>query len=387
MKIYSKNHLLTDSSFRQPQQFKSLYIHVPFCKNICDYCALYSVVNNESSVRNRFIEKIAGDLNKNKPDLKPLATIFIGGGTPSQLSENELSALLTSIHEACTFETGYEFTIECNPSSITPKKLTIMKNYGVNRLSFGAQSTTRKTRNTLGRRTSESQLLKALDDAKETGFKNINVDLIYGIPGQTMEDWLEDLTKVKSLKLPHISAYSLILEEDTVLSSKYDELDDELAVQMYKKAAAELVFDDIYRYEISNYALPGYECRHNSHIWKGATYLGIGPAASSFNGLTRWTEVRDLSKWLEGVPPETDDIPEKARLAEIVAFGFRTVNGWLKKDLKDLYSQNAFSHFSEVFNELLKDKLLLESQDRIYPSEKGLLFADDIAEAFLLLQC
>ena len=387
MKIYSKNHLLTDSSFKQRQQYKSLYIHVPFCKNICDYCALYSVVNNESSVRNRYLQKIADDLKLNAFQLKPLSTLFVGGGTPSQLNEEELKKFLSSIQDSCKFENDYEFSIECNPSSITPEKLSIMKDFGVNRLSFGAQSTTRKTRNTLGRRTSESQLLKAISDAKSTGFENINVDLIYGIPGQTMADWLEDLHKIKKLQLPHISAYSLILEEDTVLSSKYDELDDELAVKMYNKAAEELVFEDIYRYEISNYSLPGFECRHNYHIWKGATYLGIGPAASSFDGEKRWTQIRDLTKWLEGAEPEIDDISESARLAEIVAFGFRTVDGWQKSELTELYGYNALEQFSDIFNELYEEGLLLEMNGKIFPSEQGLLFADDIAEAFLLVQC
>ena len=387
MKTYSKNQLLTDSSFRQPQHFKSLYIHIPFCKNICDYCALYSVVNNESSVRKRFLAKIEHDLKQNIQRLTPLETIFIGGGTPSQLTENELIILLSAIAGNCKFEKNCEFTIECNPSSITPEKLAIMKAHGVNRLSFGAQSTTRKNRNTLGRRTSEEQFLKAIADAENAQFKNINADLIYGIPGQTMEDWLVDLKKIKSLKLPHISAYSLILEEDTVLSSRYDTLDDELAVEMYNKAAEELVFDDIYRYEISNYSRPGFECRHNYHIWQGATYLGIGPAASSFDGEKRWTEIRDLNKWLEGVPPEIDDISPKARLAEIVAFGFRTVNGWLKSDLRDLYGRDALKEFSEIFENLCEEELLLESQDRFHPSAQGLLFADDIAEAFLLVQC
>ena len=385
MKTSLRNHLHTDSRYRQTGLFKSLYVHVPFCKNICDYCALYSVVNNESSTRNRYLAKIKKDLEKSSNKLLPLASIFIGGGTPSQLTNDELESLLKTINDICTFEDDFEFTIECNPSSITLEKLQIMKSAGVNRLSFGAQSTTRKTRNTLGRRTSESQLLAAIDNAKSTGFTNLNVDLIYGIPGQSMEDWLEDLLKIKSLNLPHISAYSLILEEDTVLSSKYDELDDELAVEMYKKASEVLVSDNIYRYEISNYSKPGFECRHNYHIWKGATYLGIGPAASSFDGVNRWTEIRDLNKWLEGAQAELDDISTEARLAEIVAFGFRTVNGWTKNELTGLYDLNAFELFSDTFEELKQDNLLLENAERIFPSENGLLFADDIAEAFLLM--
>ncbi|MCM8529461.1 MAG: radical SAM family heme chaperone HemW [Lentisphaeraceae bacterium] len=385
MKISSRNQIHTDKSFHLPGRFKSLYIHVPFCKNICDYCALYSVVNNESSVRNRYLQKIADDLKKKNSELLPLSSIFIGGGTPSQLTEEELPKLLQAIKENCTLDDDCEFTVECNPSTVNLEKFKILKEFGVNRLSFGAQSTTRKTRNTLGRRTSEKQLLEALSQARSVGFSNINIDLIYGIPDQTIDDWLEDLDKVKTLKVPHISAYSLILEEGTILNKKYDELDDELAVEMYKTAAKQLVEDDTYRYEISNYSQPGLECRHNYHIWKGATYLGIGPAAASFDGIKRWTQIRDLNKWLAGAAPEIDDLPETERLAEIVAFGFRTVNGWHIDELKDLYSRNAYELFSDTFEELLEEGLLKCRENRIYPTEKGLLFADDIAESFLLI--
>ena len=385
MKTNSDQALLTDISFHSKGFFKSLYIHVPFCKNICDYCALYSVVNNESSTRNRYLDKIESDLKKNKDRLLVLSSVFIGGGTPSQLTEEELQRLLNTVRQTCTLDPDCEFSIECNPSSITFEKLKIMKEYGVNRLSFGAQSTTRKTRNTLGRRTSKKQLLEAIENAQNAGIENINVDLIYGIPGQTLEDWLEDLRNIKSLNLPHLSAYSLILEENTVISDKYDELDDELAVEMYKVAAKELQGNDVFRYEISNYSKENMQCRHNFHIWKGATYLGIGPAASSFDGKQRWTEIRDLNKWLEGVPPEMDDLPPLSRLAEIVAFGFRTVSGWSYKELENLYSMNALEEFSDIFTELIDEGLLIDENKQIRPSEKGLLFADDIAESFLLI--
>ena len=135
-----------------------------------------------------------------------------------------------------------------------------------------------------------------------------------------------------------------------------------------------------------NYSKAGYECRHNYHIWKGMTYLGIGPAAASFDGRRRWTQIRDLNKWLEGAAAELDDIPEVNRLAEIVAFGFRTVNGWYLEELEELYGRNALIQFSDQFEELIEEGLLAKSDERIYPTDKGLLFADDIAESFLFIQ-
>lgn len=385
MKTSSKRILHTDNSIRTAGFFKSLYIHVPFCKNICDYCALYSVVNNKSSVRNRYLDKIELDLTAGKDQLLTLTSVFIGGGTPSQLTNDELIRLLKAVNRHCSFEEDCEFTVECNPSSITSEKLAIMKRLGVNRLSFGAQSTTRETRHTLGRRTSEKQFFDAIEMARKAGFTNINADLIYGVPGQTMDDWIEDIEKIKALDLPHVSAYSLILEEDTIMSEKFSEVDDELAVEMYKKAAELLGSQDTYRYEISNYSKPGHECRHNYYIWKGMTYLGIGPAASSFDGIKRWTQIRDLSAWLEGAPAEVDDIPVENRIAEVVAFGFRTAKGWQVEELEDLYGINALEMFEEQFNELQNEGLIELHNDFLHPTEKGLLFADDVAETFLLL--
>lgn len=385
MKTSSERILHTDNSIRTAGFFKSLYIHVPFCKNICDYCALYSVVNNKSSVRNRYLDKIEIDLLEGKNKLLPLTSIFIGGGTPSQLTNEELTRLLETVNQHCSFEDDYEFTVECNPSSITLEKLAIMKRLGVNRLSFGAQSTTRETRHTLGRRTSEKQFFDAIKMARDTGFNNLNADLIYAVPGQTMEDWIEDIEKIKSLNLPHISAYSLILEEDTVMSEKFNEVNDELAVEMYKKAAELLGTQDTFRYEISNYSKSGYECRHNYYIWKGMTYLGIGPAAASFDGEKRWTQIRDLSAWLEGASAEVDDIPVENRIAEVVAFGFRTTKGWRVEELENLYGLNALEMFEDQFNELQNEGLTELNNGFIHPTEKGLLFADDIAETFLLL--
>ncbi|MCH2204476.1 MAG: radical SAM family heme chaperone HemW [Lentisphaerales bacterium] len=363
--------------------YHSLYIHVPFCKNICDYCDLYSIVNNENSSRNAYLKKIAVGLQQNSPRLQQLQSIFIGGGTPSQLTPNEMKVFFKSINDYTSFGTDCEFSVECNPVSISPEKLQILNESGVNRLSFGAQSTTRKTRHTLGRRTSRSQLETALENAQEQGFKNINIDLIYGIPGQTLEDWQEDLKVALSYDLPHYSAYSLILEEDTALSKRYDSVDDELAVDMYNLTEEMLSNQKLIRYEISNYANPGKHCRHNYDIWKGASYLGLGPAAASFDGTTRWTQIRDLEKWLANEAPDVDELPSKERIGEILSFGFRTVNGWRKEELTNLLGHDALRLFKDTFEQLLQDELLQLTDNSYKPTKNGLLFADTIAESFI----
>lgn len=361
--------------------FESLYIHVPFCRNICDYCALYSVVENSPQVRIDYLKKIRMDLEKNRQNLKELKTIFIGGGTPTALRPDELRELLMGISEFSS--NVLEFSVECNPSTVDDEKFIILKEFGVNRLSFGGQSTSRKTRKSLGRRTGDRELFAALEMAQKHGFDNFNVDMIYAVPGQSLADWQYDLGRVLEFGVRHFSAYSLILEEGTVLSEKYDETDDDLAVEMYNLCEEALDEHGLKRYEVSNYALPGDECKHNLGIWHGAKYLGIGPAAASFDGVDRWTEKADLMMWLEGAKAEIDQINQLERLAEVIAFGFRTVEGWQKERLQSLYGSDILDRFSRVLERLKKLGLLEENESTWKPTVQGLLFADEVALALI----
>ncbi|MCM8536391.1 MAG: radical SAM family heme chaperone HemW [Lentisphaeraceae bacterium] len=365
--------------------YHSLYLHVPFCQNICDYCNLYSVVNNENSTRTSYLGLINSQLKDASNSLVNLQSIFVGGGTPSQLTIPEMKYFLKSVNDHVTLRGDYEFSVECNPSSITDDKLKLLRDSGVNRLSFGAQSTTRKTRSVLGRRTSKSQLDQALNSALNIGFENINIDLIYGVPGQEIEDWQYDLETALSYNLPHYSAYSLILEEDTVLAEKFSSVDDELAVDMYDLTAEMLSTKDLRRYEISNYSKPGKHCKHNYDIWKGKSYLGIGPAATSYDGEKRWSQIRDLEKWIAGHAPEIDEIPAKDRAGEVISFGFRTVDGWQKTELENICGLNTLTEFSDIFQDLIKSELIYEDNNSLKPTEQGLLFADSVAEAFIFI--
>ncbi|MCM8534086.1 MAG: radical SAM family heme chaperone HemW [Lentisphaeraceae bacterium] len=365
--------------------YHSLYLHVPFCQNICDYCNLYSVVNNENSTRTSYLELINAQLKDSSGSLVDLQSIFVGGGTPSQLTMTEMKYFLKAVNENITLKSDYEFSVECNPSSITEDKLKLLLDSGVNRLSFGAQSTTRKTRGLLGRRTSKSQLDQALDSALKVGFTNINIDLIYAVPGQELEDWEYDLKTALDYDLPHYSAYSLILEEDTVLAEKFSSVDDELAVDMYDMTAEMLSTKDLSRYEISNYSKLGKHCKHNYDIWKGKSYLGIGPAATSYDGQKRWSQIRDLEKWIDGHKPEVDEIPARDRAGEVISFGFRTVGGWQKTELENICGVNTLIEFSNIFADLINSELIYEVNNSLKPTEQGLLFADSVAEAFIFI--
>ena len=183
-------------------------------------------------MRRDYLRKISSGLEEEHQRLAVLDSIFIGGGTPTQLNEDELISLLTSVNAATQKSRDMEFSVECNPATVNAEKFRIMKQHGVNRLSFGGQSTSRKTRRALGRRSSNHQLYSAIDLARSSGFENINIDMMYGIPGQSLEDWEQDLDNIIKLDLPHFSAYSLILEEDTPLAKIYDGVDDDMAVEI-----------------------------------------------------------------------------------------------------------------------------------------------------------
>lgn len=361
-------------------EFDSLYIHVPFCKNICDYCTLYSLVENSPKIRKDYLAKIAQDLDGSRENLNQLKTIFVGGGTPSALKLDDLESLLKILAE---FHDQGEFTIECNPATIDEAKLKLMRSYGVNRLSFGGQSTSRKTRKVLGRRTGDLELFRAVDMAQDLGFERINVDLIYGVPGQSLADWQYDVQQVLSRGVTHFSAYSLILEEGSELSKRIKETDDDLAVEMYHLCEELLKEAGLERYEVSNYARPGEECRHNLGIWHGSKYLGVGPAAASFDGFLRWTEKADLSAWLKGEKAEIDEISQKERAVEVLAFGFRTKMGWQKELLHSLYGIKVLIECKEILDKLMTQGLLEETESHIRASEQGLLFADEIASTLI----
>ena len=336
------------------------------------------------SVRDQYLAKMTEDLAENSASLQKLNTIFIGGGTPSQLSPTELETLMKSIRSSVTLNEGYEFTVEINPGTISKEKLQVLKDYGVNRLSYGGQTTTRKIRSRLGHRTTHEQLLDAVRMSREVGFDNLNIDLIYGVPGQTLEDWEGDLKELLSLDLKHFSAYSLILEEGSVLSERYSEVDDDLAVDMYHMTEDYAQKFGLSRYEVSNYSQPGFECRHNFDIWLGASYLGIGPAASSFDGVDRWNQIADLKKWLLGTEADYDRIEPFQRACEVMIFGLRTMRGWKESELQSLFAKDVFTIEEFPLVELIDEGLLVRDAGYLRPTEEGLLFADTVAEALLV---
>ena len=301
------------------------YIHLPFCRSKCGYCAFYSEVGVAPATVRAYLDKLERDLAE--ADLKGrCGTIYLGGGTPTLLPLPELERLFAIIETRLAPAAGCEVSIEANPETLDGDKVALLREH-VTRISLGVQSFDAKLRTRLGRSCSDEAIAKALELIRNADFPHRNIDLIYAIPGGDMETWRSDLRRAADAGIDHLSCYSLTPEEGSRLGPLLA-VDDALAGDLYDAIPEVLAPYGIRRYEISNYARSGAECRHNVGVWRGEALAGFGPAAAGFDGTDRRSEVSDLGKWLAGAPPEVDRIPRDARLAEIFAVNLRTVAGW-----------------------------------------------------------
>ena len=359
---------------------KNLYIHIPFCKRKCDYCAFYSETSCSEPDMDIYIDYLAEKLSA--VNTENFETIYIGGGTPTILNLKQLQKLQFVLHKYIDFSKIKEFSIESNPETLDCDKISLLHDCGVTRLSMGVQSFNEKYRRTLGRRCSQNAIENALNELAGNPFRHFNIDLIYGIPGEKIAGFAADLERVKEAGCDHFSAYNLTLEEQTALAGEGIELDEDAACEMYEYAGS---FKPYSRYEISNYALTETsQCLHNSNVWKGETLLGLGPSAASFDGVDRWTEVADIKKLIGGEPPEMDSISPMKRQMEIFVVNLRTVRGWQRAEWEkkfpfswDMLLQKAVSTAK-----LYPGCWVIES-DSIRLSELGLLFWNEISMELL----
>ena len=362
-----------------------LYIHVPFCVRACDYCAFYKLAGVNQQWHQRYFDGLEKEIAHRFPKAEePFRSIYIGGGTPSFLEVGDWQRLVTILNPAARLAADGEFAVEANPVSLTDQKLAVWRQAGVNRVTLGLQTFSDRLRAMIGRAGSAERVPAIVRKLRATGFANIGLDLIYGIPGQTMAELDEDLKRIQDLNPDHVSAYSLILEPGTPLARRLtSEADDELSVAMWERIGELLGTIGLERYEVSNLARPGYECHHNVDIWYGARFYGLGPSAAWFSGQSRWTNVPDLDQWLAGKSPAEDSLSAEERAAEIFASGLRTTHGWSA----DLFAERtgfALPTFRPQEVAALVQQGLLQWQDtRLQPTYRGLLFADYIARELL----
>ncbi len=362
-----------------------LYVHIPFCQSKCRYCGFYSepLVNYNPE---RLVSALISEFNQ-KRFLTPLFTIYIGGGSPSCLPEEQLLLLINQIASICP--KTKEFTIEVNPGQVNDKILNKLHNVGVNRLSIGAQSFNQDELAFLGRRHTIADISRAVSLAKKAGFKNISLDLIFAIPGSSLQSWKHSITVAINSGIQHISAYALTYEEDTPMkkaleSGEIEAIDEETDRQMYEKAIDELENAGFKQYEISNFAKPGFECLHNLNYWANNPYIGIGPAAGSYWNGSRTLNIADIKKYIEAIENNNNPIaesqsPDKIEIAcENAVLNLRRRSGINLKEYKQRTGFNAMELFAGSISKNKKSGLIRVNKNQIYLSAKALPIADSI---------
>ena len=359
------------------------YIHIPFCRSKCGYCAFYSEPGAEEALVERYLDKVINQLHSEEN--LPAETIYFGGGTPTLLSAGQLERLFAAVKEALKPAAGCEISIECNPETIDQDKISLMNGF-ITRISCGIQSFDSTLRDTLGRVCSDRAIENAVTLIKESKIRHFNCDLIYAIPGQTISDWKHDLETAVSCQVDHISCYNLTPEEQSRLGKCFI-IDDDKAHEMYMTAGDMLAEHGIFRYEISNYAVPGAECRHNVNIWRGGKLKAFGPAGAGFDGTARIINVEDLTLWLNDASPEIDMLNEEERSREIFAVNLRTTAGWNKKLWADTNRAVSWEKISGIFADSVQNipsNFYIKTSDNIRLTPDGLLYWNDIAEKIIL---
>lgn len=365
------------------QPYRNLYIHVPFCLKKCDYCAFYSLEHCVHSHGEKWLEKVRADLLKDQDSLQALDTVYFGGGTPTIFDAPFLRKMFQTVFSIVKVRSDAEITSEANPETITAEKADVMAEY-INRVSMGVQSFFPEKRAVLGRYpVTAENVYPAVKYLRSAGIRNLGFDLMYAVPGETLDSWEQDLESILSIQPLHISCYSLTPEEHTPYAAEHGlaPADEDLASEMWHLAGGILGRNGLPRYEVSNYAVPGYEARHNYNIWLGGTYLGVGPSATSFDGIDRFTQIDSLDDWLNGAAPEFDRIPRETRLREIMMMGLRTCNGWQSVQWQKIAGKcwRDDPALMQVLCGLTADGLLVMDDQVCKPSLQGLEFWNEIA--------
>ena len=374
-----------------------IYIHIPFCMKKCYYCDFISYPD-KINLQEQYIESLKKEIENRKEDLKNtyISTIYIGGGTPSFIEEKYIKDILDKIKEVDTDNNEKEITIEVNPGTVNQEKLRTYKKIGINRLSIGLQSTNNEELKTIGRIHTYKQFLDTYKLARKEEFKNINIDLMLGLPNQKIQDLKQTMQKVINLKPEHISIYSLIIEEGTIIEKKIrnKELnlpDEELERQMYWYTKNTLEINGYNQYEISNFSKKGIESKHNLNCWKQKEYLGFGVAAHSYLNKTRYSNICNIEEYIKNIQNgnqsknkiihEIQTIEEQKK--EYMLLGLRTIEGIKIQEFKEKFAQNPILIFRKELEKLVKENLINIDGDNIKLTNKGLDFANIVWEEFI----
>lgn len=354
---------------------KSLYIHIPFCAHFCHYCDFTKLFYNQK-FSEPYLKALFDEIDSYH--IGKVDTIYIGGGTPTSLSDEELVLLLSKVKPY--LNEGGEFSIEANVENLTESKIKIMLAHGVNRLSIGVESTDDKLLKAIGRHHSFEDAKKAIALAKSLGIKNINVDLMYGFPHQSIDDLRKDIKNILSLDVDHISTYSLIVNENTTFFKNHiQEQNQDDSRLFYDEILSEFRKHGYERYEISNYARNKKYSRHNLTYWHDQEYYGVGLGASGYVNGVRYTNTKNITKYLAH---EYVDIKENLsrdeQIEDFLLCHFRLAEGFLRKDFKERFGVEFADMFSSKIDEFTKSGLLVITDERVFLSDDGLIMMDHI---------
>lgn len=366
-----------------------IYIHIPFCKQKCNYCNFYSLASKR--YMDQVLNAIVSELQLRKEYLQgqSVETIYFGGGTPSIIETAGIASILGTIYGLFPVDAAAEITLEANPDDLTPEKLRAFKQAGINRLSIGIQSFRQEDLLFLSRTHSAAQVTRCIADAQQAGFHNLSIDLIYGIPTLTDEGWTENLKKAFAFGIPHISAYSLTVEEKTPLAvairkEKIKPVDENLSLSHYGILTRMMQQYGYEHYEISNFCLPGAYSRHNTAYWQSKPYLGIGPSAHSYNGTSRCWNVSNLVKYIESaasgkLESEQESLSPVTQLNEYIMTSLRTMWGC---DLASVREKHGALRAESLLTDALpfiEKGHMTYTEGKLVLTSEGRLFADGIA--------
>jgi oxygen-independent coproporphyrinogen-3 oxidase len=381
----------------------SLYVHVPFCARKCAYCAFYSEAASGELIE-RYVGALLRELELVAADLRP-RTIYFGGGTPSLLNLQQWERILSAM-ERLRVGTAGEWTVECNPATVSCDKAKLLKSGGVNRISMGVQSLNEALLERLGRVHTRQMAFKSFDILRQAGFDNLNLDLMFAIPGQNLEVWRETLNEAIAMGSEHLSSYEVIYEEDTplyeLLEAGKADANEDLACAMYEELVERATNAGFQQYEVANFArsstlnsqlstlnLPIRSCRHNVNYWRGGSFYGLGPSATSYvRGLRTksWSNTQRYCEQLEQgqrAVESSEELAPLARAGETAAFGLRMVEGWPFEQFRQTTGYDLRREWADDMNQLVQQGWGRILPDRFQLTRQGLRFADAAAQVFL----
>ena len=369
----------------------SAYVHIPFCTQICYYCDFSKVFIKNQPV-DSYLEHLLQEFHSY--DIQKLRTLYIGGGTPTALSASQLEVLLEGLTKNLDLSVLEELTIEANPGDLDADKIAVLQNSAVNRVSLGVQTFDDKMLKKIGRSHTEKDIYENIDRLKLAGFDNISIDLIYALPGQTMDQVKDNVAKAIALDIPHMSLYSLILENHTVFMNrmrrgKLPLLKEELEAEMFEYIIAKLEKAGFEHYEISNFSKSGFESRHNLMYWDNAEYYGIGAGASGYVNGVRYKNHGPILHYLKAVEDGNARITEehlsqKEQMEEEMFLGLRKKSGVSMARFEEKFERSFQELYGDVVRELIQQGLMQVEGDRVRMTKRGLFLGDTVAERFIL---